>query len=346
MSLPLSTCAVSGDREQNTAFEIVSDEDATLIHRKSDSQQASFAYRAMAIFVVALLFAYLSVPLVLSVAASQRLQPPAAGFKVARDQTPSPTPSSEGEAKLESLAIEGNEALYNLDYGKARKAFEEMTRLAPDQPAGYVYLANNLWLEKLNSSRRLSSSLYSSASFYSKTAEKYDLKHEKQFNALIEKAINVAESRLKNDPKDATSLYYKGAAVGIRAAYKVTVKRSFRAAFGDANESIRIQKKVAVNAHYEDANLSIGFYEYAVDSLPFLLRAIARLAGITGSKKDGIKLLQTVVERGRHASDDARVLLIGIYAGLRKRWSWSAIFPASTRAITCSVSSARQCYIA
>lgn len=319
MSLPSPTCSVPGDREQNTAFEIISDEDSvpSLIHRKNDSPQASFpTYRAMAVLAFALLFAYLSVPLVLSVAASQRLQPPA-GFQVARDQTPSPRPSSE-EAKLESLAIEGNEALYNLDYGKARKAFEEMTRLAPDQPAGYVYLANNLWLEKLNSSRRLSSSLYSSASFYSKTEEKYDLNHDKQFNALIEKAINVAESRLKNDPKDATSLYYKGAAVGIRAAYKVTVRRSFRAALGDANESIRIQKKVALKADYDDANLSIGFYEYAVDSLPFLLRAIARVVGITGSKKEGIKLLKTVVERGRHASDDARVLLIGIYARERR----------------------------
>jgi hypothetical protein len=271
----------------------------------------------MAILVVPLLFAYLSVTLVLSVAASQRPQRPAAS-QVVGDQTASPIPSSAGEAEIESLAIKGNEALYNLDYAKARKAFEEMTSLAPDQPAGYVYLANNLWLEKLNSSRRLSSSLYSSASFYSRTEEKYDLSHYKQFKEFVEKALEAADSRLKKDPKDVTSLYYKGAAFGIRAAYTVTVKRSYWDALGDANESIRIQRKVALNKHFEDANLSIGFYEYAVDSLPFLLRAGAKIAGIHGSKKNGIHLLQTVVERGRHASDDARVLLIGIYARERR----------------------------
>jgi hypothetical protein len=97
------------------------------------------------------------------------------------------------------------------------------------------------------------------------------------------------------------------------------VKRSFRAALGDATDSIRIQKEVAFrDKQYADANLSIGFYEYVMDSLPFFWWMLAKVVGMRGSKKHGIELLQTVVDKGKYASDDARVLLIGIYARERR----------------------------
>jgi tetratricopeptide (TPR) repeat protein len=218
--------------------------------------------------------------------------------------------------EFERLRIDGNHALYNLDYQKARDAFQEMIELEPNNPAGFLYLGNNLWLEILNKSRRLSSSLYSSASFYTQTGdnENVDQDRERQFNAFIKRAIEVAEARLKINPKDVQALYYKGAAVGVRAAYRVTVKRKFMGAIGDGKESLRIQKKViTLDPNYTDANLSIGFYEYVVDSLPWGWKIGARFVGITGSKKTGIELLQKVVKSGKYASDDARVLLIGIY---------------------------------
>lgn len=228
-------------------------------------------------------------------------------------ETPSPTGSA---IEFERLRIDGNIALFDLDYEKARDAFQKMTELAPNNPAGYFYLGNNLWLETLNKSRRLSSSLYSSSSFYSQSAgeESVDLEREGKFNTFIKKAIEVAEARLQINPKDTEALYYKGAAVGIRAAYRLTVKRSFTGAIGDGKESLRIQNKVIkLDPNYTDAYLTIGFYEYVVDSLPLWWRIWARFVGITGSKKRGIELLETVVKSGKYAPDDARVLLIGVY---------------------------------
>ena len=225
------------------------------------------------------------------------------------------------EAEFERLRIDGNVALYNLDYGIARDAFKKMTELAPDHPAGHFYLANNLWLETLNSSRRLSSSLYSSASFYTKPAgdDKFDLKRDSQFNEYIKKAINVADARLTSNPKDAQSLYYKGAALGISAAYRVSVKRSFLAAIGEGKESIQTQYKVIkLDPNYTDAYMSIGFYEYVLGSLPLWHKIWASFVGIKGSKKTGIELLERVVNSGKYAQDDARVLLIGIYTRERR----------------------------
>jgi hypothetical protein len=220
-------------------------------------------------------------------------------------------------AEFDKLRSEGNDAVYNLEYKLAREKFERMVKIAPEHPAGYIYLANNLWLEWLNSSRRLSASLYNGDSFYQQDAEedKFDPKRDKEFNDLIRQAITVAKARVQKNPEDTEALYYQGAALGLRAGYSVTVKRSFRRAMGDANGSIQIQKRVVkMDPNYNDAYLSIGLYEYVIDSLPFIWKTLARLAGLKGSKSKGIEHLELATQKGKFASDDARVILIGLYS--------------------------------
>jgi tetratricopeptide (TPR) repeat protein len=219
-------------------------------------------------------------------------------------------------AEFEKLRLEGNEALYNLDYATAREIFQRMTRIAPEHPAGYIYLANNSWLETLNASRRLSSSLYVGSSFYDvpETDDKVDPKRDREFDSFIKQAIAYSRIRLDRNPKDVEALYYQAAAQGLRASYKVTVKRSFRLAIGDANESVKLQRKVIkLDPTFVDAYLSIGLYDYVVGNLPPLWAFFAKLAGFSGDEKRGIAHLERVTREGKYTSDDARVVLIGIY---------------------------------
>jgi tetratricopeptide (TPR) repeat protein len=51
-----------------------------------------------------------------------------------------------------------------------------------------------------------------------------------------------------------------------------------------------------------------------VGSLPLWVKVIAALGGIRGSKERGIERLRRAAEQGKYANDDARVLLIAIYA--------------------------------
>jgi tetratricopeptide (TPR) repeat protein len=219
-------------------------------------------------------------------------------------------------ADLDRLRIEGFDAIYSLDYHAARDRFESMTKLAPDDPAGYLYLANNLWLETLNSSRRLLTSVYTSGSFYQEVSkdDRVDAKRDRTFADLIKQAITASRTRLAKDPKDARALYYHASAVGLRAAYSTSVKRSFRKAIGDANDSIKLHKQVLVlDPTYTDSYLSIGLYDYVIGSLPWHWRVLARFAGLKGSKKRGIENLEKVVGTGKFTTDDARVVLVGIY---------------------------------
>jgi tetratricopeptide (TPR) repeat protein len=239
------------------------------------------------------------------------------GFSQAglQDGSSDPRPAS-AMAEFDKLRIEGFDALYNLDYETARQRFKRMIEVAPDHPAGYVCLANNLWLETLNAGKRLSSSLYSSASFYDqdKDSDAVDPKRDKEFNAYIKRAIEVSTVRLRKNSKDEDALYYQGGALGLRAGYGASVARSFSRAIGDANESVGIQKEVIkIDPNYADAYLTLGFYSYVIDNLPGKWKWLVRLAGLKGSKAKGIEQLEMVVQKGKYASDDARVVLMGIY---------------------------------
>jgi hypothetical protein len=243
------------------------------------------------------------------------------GANLSRGALSSKPGEAEGIREYDRLRDEGNRAVYNLDYAGARDKFQQMTKMMPDHPAGYVYLANNLWLETLNKSRRLSTSLYSGTSFYIQKSESdtSDKERDREFERLVSRAMTLATGSLQKNPADAEALYYQASALGLRAGYTATVGRSFRRAIGDANKSIQLENKVLkLDAAYYDAYLSIGLYEYVVDSLPFGWRVLARLAGLKGSKDRGIQELESVVQKGKYASDDARVLLIGLYTRERK----------------------------
>jgi tetratricopeptide (TPR) repeat protein len=227
------------------------------------------------------------------------------------------TDPAAGLSDFDRLRTEGFSAVYNVDYKTARERFLQMTRLAPDHPAGYVYLANNLWLETLYQSRRLSTSVYTGGSFYSqdKDEDKVDPKRDRDFNDYIRQALAAARARLVKNSKDVEALYYNASALGIRAAYGTSVKRSFTRSIGDANESIKIQRQVIkLDPEYIDAYLSIGLYEYVIDSLPGGFKFLARLAGLKGSKQKGIEHLELVTRQGKFTADDARVVLLGIYS--------------------------------
>lgn len=242
-----------------------------------------------------------------------------------REKTSQQEPSNGGggaaraadQSEFDRLRTEGFDAVYNIDYKTARERFLQMTKIAPDHPAGYVYLANNLWLETLYNSRRLTTSVYTGGSFYAqeKTEDKVDPKRDREFNELIKQALAATRARLVKDSKDVEALYYNASALGIRAAYGTSVKRSFTRSIGDANDSIQIQRQVIkLDPEYIDAYLSIGLYEYVIDSLPFGWRLLARFAGLKGSKSKGIEHLELVTKRGKYTADDARVVLLGIYS--------------------------------
>ncbi len=216
--------------------------------------------------------------------------------------------------RLEQLQENGSEAIFNLEYDVARQKFKEMTRLYPDDPTGPQMLATTLWLETLNQARRLQSAIYSTQSFYAGTEDKPDPRVVQDFRDLTRRATQLAEARLRRNPRDPQTLYVLGATESLKAAFAATVERRFIAALSSGSSGVETQRDVIkLDPGFHDAELAIGMYDYIVGTLPLPVRMLARIAGAHGSKKRGIQTLERVAKEGQWARDDAKVLLIAIY---------------------------------
>jgi len=234
-------------------------------------------------------------------------------FGFASGQT-SPWLTDSDRAKFETLRSTGFEALSNLDYETARKNFKEIARLFPNYPAGPQFLADTLWIETLYQTRRLQSSLYNSDSFYSQNEDKADPKTIDQFRNWTREAKQLAQARLKLNPRDAEALYFLGATEGLKASFEEAVERRHFAALKDGSSAVDHHRDVIrIDPSYHDAEITIGLYDYVVGALPLAQKILAGIAGFHGSKKRGLATLERVTKEGKWLRDDAKTLLIVLY---------------------------------
>jgi tetratricopeptide (TPR) repeat protein len=217
-------------------------------------------------------------------------------------------------ASYDELRERGSSAAYNLDYEGARRDFEEMIRMQPENPVGPLYLATNVWLKSLNDARRLQSSLYNSDEFYVESEEKVDSRVQEQFRALTRRAKTLAEERLKRDPRDVEALYLLGSIDGVKAAFSAAVERNFMSALRDGQRSVERHREVLkLDPQYKDAEMTVGLYDYVVGDLPLAVKVLASLGGVRGSKKRGLATLERVAREGHWSRDHAKVVLIALF---------------------------------
>jgi len=222
-------------------------------------------------------------------------------------------------AKFNELRKAGFDALLNLDYEEAQRKFKELAREFPDHPAGPQFLAASLWLKTLNQSRRLQSGLYNSDSFYANNEDKVDPALVAQFRELTRTAKQLAEARLKQNPRDTEALYFLGLTQGLKASFEAAVERRFIAALRDGSDAVDKHRDVIkLDPNFTDARITIGMYDYILGGLPFLVRAPAGLMGYRGSKKRGLATLELVAREGTWARNDAKTLLIPLYKRERR----------------------------
>ncbi len=227
-------------------------------------------------------------------------------------------------ARFEQLRDGGFEALYNLEYAKARENFSEMERSFPTHPAGSQFLASALWIETLHKTRRLQSSLFNSRSFYSNGDEKVEPKVIEQFRNLTRASKKLSEARLKQYPQDLEALYFLGSTEGLKASFEEAVERRHVAALRDGSDAVDHHRQIIkLEPTYRDAEITIGLYEYVVGSLPLPAKILAGITGARGSKKKGIAKIERVAQEGRMARDQAKTLLIVLYTR-EKRYSDAA----------------------
>jgi hypothetical protein len=227
----------------------------------------------------------------------------ASGFSRTAAQTP-----------LSTLIEQAFRSAYSLDEQEAFDAARKAVALAPNESASHRTLASILWLDILYKRGAVASDNYMSGSITDQvTLPKPPADLDAEFRKEIARTLELAEARLKREPKNVQAHYDIGAAYALQASYIATVEGRVMGALRLAKRAYDAQEYVLANdARRIEAGLVAGTYRYLVASLSMPVRWIAYVAGFGGGKERGIALVEQAT-RAPEVHTDAKVALILIY---------------------------------
>jgi tetratricopeptide (TPR) repeat protein len=131
-----------------------------------------------------------------------------------------------------------------------------------------------------------------------------------RIEALTNTVVSLCEARIKADPNDKDAFFARGYARGMHAAFITLVDHSYvsaaRQGLSARNDS---EQTLKIDPEYADAKMAIGIQQFAVASLPRLLRIMVGIAGVSGNREKGLELLRDAAAHGTITSVESRTTL-------------------------------------
>jgi len=199
------------------------------------------------------------------------------------------------DTSIDASMRRGIDDIYNIEFAKADKEFEEVIRLMPDHPAGYFFQAMTQWWRILSDFE--------------------DESHDKEFLSALDNVVSMCEKRLDKDENDVTALFYKGGAVGFQARLRAN-RGSWLAAANDGVVALRaIRKAFKLDPMNSDVLLGMGIYNYYAEVIPEQYPIIkpAMIFLPSGDKKTGLEQLEVGARKARYAKVEAMYFLLQAY---------------------------------
>lgn len=204
----------------------------------------------------------------------------------------------------------GMPLMYNMDFAGAERVFDSVIAEAPDHPAGYFYRA--------------------SVMFWRAITNPDNTTYDQEYRKWLDTAISKADAMLDKNPKDIPGLFYKGAAIGMRARiyeYRVSALDAFdiiQLILGDAKKGVDYLNQLEdIIPDNSDVLFGRGVYNYYVESEkeqnPTLSSAIAAMFPV-GNKLAGLQMLEMAAKNAVYARIEAKFELMHIYYAIEKRY--------------------------
>jgi len=204
-----------------------------------------------------------------------------------------------------------HERFYVMDYDGALREFEAIQKAHPDSAMAIDYVQMTLIFRELYRQDLLDTTYYARNSFLTSKREVIIPKATRErIESLTDEAIDLCDQQIKANPDDANAWFARGYARGMHAAFITLVDHSFvtaaRQGFASRGDSEQVLK---IDPEYADAKMAIGIQQFAVASLPRLLRIMIGIAGVTGSKEKGLQLLRESAAHGIVTGVESRTAL-------------------------------------
>jgi hypothetical protein len=223
-----------------------------------------------------------------------------------------PTPSA---PDVTAVIKEAFHAAYSLDEPEALAAARRSVAMGPNEPAAHRALASILWLAILYKRGAVVTDAYLAAGSLKDQVNlpKPPQALDTEFNREMTAAIDLAEARLKVNPRDVQAHFDAGTAYAIQASYTATVEGRVLGAMRMAKRAYDHQEYVLEHAPARaEAGLVVGTYRYLVSTLSLPARWMAYVVGFGGGKEKGISLIEAATTADQ-THVDAKLALLLIY---------------------------------
>jgi hypothetical protein len=195
---------------------------------------------------------------------------------------------------------EAHTQFYNLDYDGALSRFEAIQRANPQNPMASNYILVTLVFRELYHQDLLDTTYYAHDSFLT---SKRDVPVPQATRDRIEKltnsVISLCDQQIKANPNNANTYFARSYAKGMHAAFITLVDHSYVGAARQGLSSRQdSEQALRIDPNYADAKMAIGIQQFAVASLPRILRIMIGITGVTGNKEKGLELLRQCAAHG------------------------------------------------
>jgi tetratricopeptide (TPR) repeat protein len=206
---------------------------------------------------------------------------------------------------------EAHEHFYVLDYDGALSRFEAIQKANPQSPIATGYVLMVLIFRELYHQDLLDTTYYAHDSFLtSKRAVPVPQATRDRIEELTNSAIDQCDQQIKDNPNNANAYFARGYARGMHAAFITLVDHSYVAAarqgLASRNDS---EQTLKIDPDYADAKMAMGIQQFAVASLPRILRIMIGITGVTGNKEKGLDLLRESAAHGYVTNVESRTAL-------------------------------------
>jgi tetratricopeptide (TPR) repeat protein len=215
----------------------------------------------------------------------------------------------------ESVAAQGFDHFYNLEYEQAIADFEKALEQSPDSPDLHNHLAESIVFREMYRDGALESELVTGNNSLLRRAKLNPSPEiQKRFLGEIQKAMDLEQSRLRRNANDTGALYAMGITYGLRANYYFLVQKAWVDALHDSTSARKLHNRVSeLDASNVDARLVQGLHDYVIGSLPAIYKMFGFLIGFRGDKEHGIRTVEQVAAHGTVNRVEAQIFLAAIY---------------------------------
>ena len=192
----------------------------------------------------------------------------------------------------DSLVKAGVNQIYGIEFDKAEKTFDVVTKEYSTHPSGKFFKAMITWWKIL-----------------------LDLDNESlddRFYTQLEEVIDLCDDILDKNENNVDATFFKGGALGFRGQLRAIRESWFKAALDGKDGLALVFRAYKLNPKNVDVQLGFGIYHYYADVIPDRYPAVKPFMILfpKGDKAKGIKELENVAWNGRYTRIESRNFLL------------------------------------